>query len=57
VFQEIELYHRRDGVVFAERDDLICAIRYAWMMRRFAQTHASATGWNRELSYPKGNVA
>ncbi len=35
---EFHGYHRKDGKVVAERDDLICASRYAMMMRRFART-------------------
>ena len=33
-FEEFRLYHRRDGKVFKERDDLISATRYAVMMLR-----------------------
>ena len=35
-FEEFRLYHRVDGLVVKERDDLISATRYALMMRRFA---------------------
>lgn len=34
--QEFRLYHRLDGLIVKERDDLISASRYAMMMRRFA---------------------
>lgn len=34
--EEFRLYHRDDGKVVKERDDLICASRYALMMKRFA---------------------
>lgn len=37
-FEEFRLYHRKDGKVVKERDDLICAVRYAIMMKRFAKT-------------------
>ena len=37
-WDEFNLYHRRDGKVFAENDDLLCAVRYALMMLRFART-------------------
>lgn len=50
-WDEFALYHRKDGQVFAEHDDLLCAVRYAWMMKRYAQTRSSAIGWNRELKY------
>lgn len=38
VFEEIALYHRKDGKVVKEGDDILSAIRYAVMMRRFADT-------------------
>lgn len=35
-FSEFRLYHRKDGKVVKERDDLMSATRYAIMMKRFA---------------------
>lgn len=35
---EFRLYHRKDGKIVKERDDLICASRYAVMMKRFADS-------------------
>jgi hypothetical protein len=35
-FEEFRLYHRRDGKVHKEGDDLMSATRYAVMMLRFA---------------------
>lgn len=35
---EFRLYHRVDGLIVKERDDLLSASRYAMMMRRFAAT-------------------
>lgn len=35
-FEEYRLYHREDGQIVKERDDLMSATRYAFMMRRFA---------------------
>lgn len=35
-FQEFRLYHRKDGLVVKELDDLMSATRYADMMKRFA---------------------
>ncbi len=35
-FEEFRLYHRKDGKIFKEYDDLICASRYAMMMLREA---------------------
>jgi hypothetical protein len=37
-FDEMRLYHRKDGKIVKERDDLICATRYALMSKRFART-------------------
>lgn len=53
-FEEYRVYHRKDGKVFKERDDLICASRYGLMMKRRARTMAgrpkviieSASGYN-----------
>lgn len=35
-FEEFRLYHRKDGRIVKERDDLMSATRYAIMMKRFA---------------------
>lgn len=35
-WEEYGLYHRKDGRLVKERDDLLCATRYALMMLRFA---------------------
>lgn len=35
--EERRLYHRKDGKVVKERDDVLCASRYAMMMLRFAE--------------------
>jgi phage terminase large subunit-like protein len=37
--EERRLYHRKDGKIVKERDDVISASRYALMMLRFAETH------------------
>lgn len=39
-FEEMRLYHRKDGVIVKVREDLISSVRYAMMMRRFAETAA-----------------
>lgn len=36
-FEEFRLYHRKDGRIVTELDDLMSATRYAWMMRRYAK--------------------
>jgi hypothetical protein len=55
-FEEFRFYHRKDGRVHKEGDDLMSATRYAVMMLRFARTnmppkrrwsraHAGVSGW------------
>ncbi len=39
-FEEFRLYHRKDGRIVKERDDLLSASRYALMMARFGETGA-----------------
>ena len=39
-WDEYRLYHRDNGKLVKERDDFISAVRYAIMMKRFAQTRA-----------------
>ena len=41
-FEEFRLYHRKDGLVVKDGDDLMAATRYALMMRRFARNHEEA---------------
>jgi len=41
-FEEFRLYHRKDGLVVKDGDDLMAATRYALMMRRHAKTHEQA---------------
>lgn len=40
-FEEFNLYHRKDGLVVKENDDLLSATRVAMMMKRFAKASAS----------------
>lgn len=42
-FEEFRLYHRVDGRIVKERDDLMSATRYAVMMLRFAITQPSVS--------------
>ncbi|WP_246807066.1 terminase large subunit domain-containing protein [Ensifer sp. ENS05] len=44
-FEEFRLYHRKNGKVVKEMDDVISASRYALMMKRFAKVKPSNTGW------------
>jgi phage terminase large subunit-like protein len=45
-FEEFRLYHREDGKVVKERDDVISASRYALMMKRFAKVKSADEGWD-----------
>lgn len=36
-FEEFRLYHRKDGVIVKERDDILSALRIAIMMKRYAK--------------------
>lgn len=42
-FEEYKMYHRKDGLVVAELDDLLSATRYALMMLRKATTKQTTT--------------
>ena len=37
-FEEFRMYHRKDGKIVKEMDDLLSSSRYAMMMKRFAIT-------------------
>ena len=56
-WEEFRLYHRRDGKVVKEGDDLMCATRYALMSLRHASTARSYQNFRRRLVYPKYGVA
>ncbi|MDX3929108.1 MAG: terminase family protein [Shinella sp.] len=45
-FEERRLYHRKDGKIVKERDDVISASRYALMMKRFAITKPKDAAFN-----------
>ena len=49
-FEEFRLYHRKDGRIVKERDDLMSATRYAIMMLRSAQ--AGSDSWAKPIKYP-----
>jgi hypothetical protein len=51
-WEEFRLYHRKDGKVVKEGDDLMAATRYAIMMLRFASTKASYDSFRRKIEYP-----
>jgi phage terminase large subunit-like protein len=52
-FEEYRLYHRKDGKVVKEGDDLMAATRYAIMMLRHASTKAAYDKFRRKIEYPK----
>jgi phage terminase large subunit-like protein len=45
-FDEFRLYHRKDGKVVKEHDDVISAVRYAIMMIRFAKIQQNENAAN-----------
>lgn len=45
-FEEFRLYHRLDGKVVKERDDLMSATRYGVMMLRKATVNKARTDWS-----------
>ena len=50
-WEEFRLYHRKDGKVVKEGDDLLCATRYAVMMLRYAKTKSFNDKWRRPIEY------
>ena len=42
-FEEKRLYHRKDGQPVKQYEDIICATRYAFMMRRYAKIRPSSS--------------
>jgi hypothetical protein len=55
--EEFRLYHRKDGKVVKEGDDLMSATRYGCMMLRFAQTKAQYDKFRAPIQYPKMSIA
>lgn len=51
-WEEFRLYHRKDGKVVKEGDDLMAATRYGVMMLRNATTAAARARFSRPLEYP-----
>ena len=56
-FEEFRLYHRQDGRVVKEGDDLMAATRYALMMLRHARTEIVRDAFRRRLELPNFSVA
>jgi hypothetical protein len=42
--EERRMYHRKDGDVVALHDDTLCAVRYAYMMRRYFKDRIECGG-------------
>lgn len=51
-FGEKRLYHREDGMIVKERDDLLSATRVAVMMKRFAVPQPSKKPRGRGHAHP-----
>jgi hypothetical protein len=56
-WEEFRLYHRKDGKVVKEGDDLLCATRYGLMMLRYAQSQSMSDRWRRPIEYPDQRYA
>lgn len=55
-FEEFRLYHRKDGKMVAEYNDVLDAVRYATMMLRYAQPiRPPASGPNGATGFVKSN--
>lgn len=50
-FEEFRMYHRKDGKIVKERDDLISASRYGLMMKRFAITEPKPENFKIDRSW------
>ena len=51
-FEELRMYHRKEGKIAPIRDDLMAATRYAAQSLRFAQPEGESM-WKGELKYPE----
>jgi hypothetical protein len=51
-FEEFRLYHRKDGKVVKEMDDLMSATRYAIMMLRYAIAIKQMNKFRGPINYP-----
>lgn len=57
LWNEIRSYHRKDGKVVKEMDDIISALRYAIMMKRRAVVPSGHDGINYATYFASGGVA
>src|SRR5262249_50169327 len=56
-FEGFRFYHRQDGGVVKQGDDLMAATRYALMMLRHARTGAAHASFRRTIVMPNLSVA
>jgi len=54
-FEEFRMYHRKEGLIVKERDDLMSATRYALMMLRIAQYKQKAPNMDKYARRRKHN--
>lgn len=54
-WEEFRLYHRKDGLIVKERDDLMSATRYGVMMLRFATVQRAQTSRPLHGNFQAGN--
>jgi Terminase RNaseH-like domain len=52
LWNELRLYHRKEGKIVKEDDHLLDAMRYAVMMLRHARTAAEYRSFNSPIRYP-----
>jgi phage terminase large subunit-like protein len=52
--EEFRMYHRKDGKIVKESDDLLAATRYGWMMRRYGISKREAE-FVYEIQQPQTN--
>lgn len=55
-WEEFRLYHREDGKIVKEGDDLLCASRYAMMDLRFAKTETPAKDRYKQNGHTNGSA-
>jgi phage terminase large subunit-like protein len=45
IFEELRTYYRKNGAVIKENEDIICALRYAVVMMRYAEVPKASKKW------------
>lgn len=54
-WKEFRMYHRKDGRIVKQRDDLMAATRYAMMELRRDKTSDQVRDWSKPIPYPPGH--